>query len=121
MIPEIILLAAACLVTLLGLSSKDALRKLTQSLAVLALLAGFLVCGCSIFGSMHEFAAPATLYFNPNYITLLACGIGVLSVLAAWDMPSRSDPSVPDSHLPRRVLRHDALLAGRRCHDGQSQ
>ena len=98
LIPEIILLVAACIVTLLGLSSKDALRKLTQVLAVLAAFAAFLICGCSIFGSMTDYAAPATSYLNPNYITLLACGIGVLSILAAWDMPAKADPSVADSH-----------------------
>ncbi|MCL2640545.1 MAG: hypothetical protein FWD53_06855, partial [Phycisphaerales bacterium] len=43
LIPEMILLATACVVTLLGLSSKDSLRKLTQILAALALLAGFII------------------------------------------------------------------------------
>ena len=38
LIPEIILLAMAAIVTLLGLSPKDSVRKLTQSLAALACL-----------------------------------------------------------------------------------
>ena len=29
---------------------------------------------------------------------MLACAIGFLTVLASWDMPAKSDPSVPDSH-----------------------
>ena len=34
--------------------------------------------------------------FSPNFITILACLIGFLSVLVAWDMPTKNDPAVTD-------------------------
>ena len=54
-----------------------------------------------VFSFLRYFAMRPTLdfsYFNPNFITMLACGIGFLTVLASWDMPAKADPSVPDSH-----------------------
>jgi NADH-quinone oxidoreductase subunit N len=113
LIPEIILLAMACIVTLLGLSPKDSVRKLTQSLAAAALLLALLVAlinGHYIPESLiaplaplgiFEFPAnafPHALYFNPNYITILSCVVGFLSVLVSWNMPAKADPSVPDSN-----------------------
>ncbi|MCL2649157.1 MAG: NADH-quinone oxidoreductase subunit N [Phycisphaerales bacterium] len=98
LIPEAILLAMACIVTLLGLSPKDSMRKLTQLLAALALLASLILSiGHLVTLSPCHLVTPSP-FFNPDYITLLACGIGLLTVFAAWDMPSKSDPSVADSH-----------------------
>jgi NADH-quinone oxidoreductase subunit N len=90
LIPEIILLAAACVCTLLGLSRADALRRSTQVLAALA-------CAAALVVSFFDQAPLDWTRFNPNYITMLACAIGLLSVLAAWDMPSKVDPSEPDA------------------------
>ncbi len=97
LVPEIIILAMACIVTLLGLSPKDAVRKLTQSLAALALLAA-LITACVMGQNYPTQAFPSALYFNPNYITILTCVVGLLSVLASWNMPAKADPSVPDSN-----------------------
>jgi NADH-quinone oxidoreductase subunit N len=90
--PEIILLATACACTLLGLSRSDALRRLTQVLAALACVGALLA---AVLGP-SDFPQPAR--FNPNYITMLAAVVGLLSVLAAWDMPAKADPSVPDAN-----------------------
>jgi NADH-quinone oxidoreductase subunit N len=104
LIPEIILLAMACLVTLIGLSPKDSVRKMAQSLAGIALVCAFFMAAGPLIGRsptfafLNQFAAPTTGFINPNFITMLACGIGLLTVLASWDMPSKSDPSVPDSN-----------------------
>ncbi len=92
LIPEIILLVAACLCTLMGLARSDAIRKMTQGIAALACLLAFAEALTSTY------AFDQTGHFNPNYITMLACVIGFLSVLAAWGMPSKADPSEPDSH-----------------------
>ena len=100
LIPEIILLVAACVSTIVGLSGKDATRKLTQVLAALGLALAF-AASLGLLGNAASFAAIASLphakYFNPQYISILACGIGFLSVLAAWDMPSKNDPVRTDT------------------------
>jgi NADH-quinone oxidoreductase subunit N len=112
LIPEIILLATACLVTLLGLSRKDSVRKSAQLLAALALLAGLVISAGPVVAdytspatdaattrsALAAYAAPIAGYINPNFVTMLACLIGFLTVLASWDMPAKSDPSVPDSN-----------------------
>jgi NADH-quinone oxidoreductase subunit N len=104
LIPEIILLATACLVTIIGLCPKDNVRKWSQSLAGIALVCAFFMSAgpvlghTSTFAYLANYAAPSTGFINPNFITMLACGIGLLTVLASWDMPSKSDPSVPDSN-----------------------
>lgn len=100
LIPEIIILAVACVVTILGLARSDATRKLAQVLAALGLAVAFLA-SLGLLGNAESFAAIANLphakFFNPQYITILACGIGFLSVLAAWDMPFAGDPARPDA------------------------
>jgi NADH-quinone oxidoreductase subunit N len=98
LIPEIILLAMACIVTLVGLSPKDSVRKLTQSLAAVALLAALAV---AVFdGRTYPAAAfPFALYFSPNYITILSCVVGFLSVLVSWNMPAKANPAVADSNF----------------------
>ena len=100
LIPEIILLIAACLCTLIGLSRRDAIRRSSQVIAALACLLAFVAAFTSNFGLVTDFnnVVHYTPAFNPNYITLLATAIGFLSILAAWDMPAKSDPGVPDSH-----------------------
>jgi NADH-quinone oxidoreductase subunit N len=102
LIPEIILLVAACLCTLLGLAKDDVVRRSTQFIAALACALAAAAAATNNFHLVPEdgflnLTRTYTSAFNPNYITLLACVIGLLSVLAAWDMPSKSDPSTPDS------------------------
>ena len=36
-------------------------------------------------------------HFNPNYVTLLACGVGFLTVLASWGMPAKMEPGETDT------------------------
>jgi NADH-quinone oxidoreductase subunit N len=97
LLPEIILLIAACTCTLMGLARQDAVRKLTQPLAAVATLVALLV---AYFDGMTypKDAFAHALYFSPNYITMLACAIGFLTVLASWNMPSQNEPTVPDYH-----------------------
>lgn len=99
LIPEIILLAAACICTLMGISRRDALRRLCQLIAALACAVAFAAAITNNFGLVSDFTLNIsyTPGFNPNYITLLATAIGFLTILAAWDMPAKSDPAVPDS------------------------
>jgi len=93
--PEIILLAFACVCTLLGLSRHDSLRKATQSLAAIACLLALLA---AFYTPAAADAYPYAKYFNPNYLSKLTAVIGFLSILAAWNMPAKSDPSVSDSN-----------------------
>lgn len=95
LLPEIILIVAACAATLLGLSSRDAVRKSTQVLAAIACLVALAVAWTSGMAYPRN-AFPHALYFSPNYITMLACLIGFFSVLASWNMPSQNEPSRPD-------------------------
>ncbi len=97
LIPEIILIIAACAATLLGLSKRDAVRKSTQVIAAIACLVAL---GVAYFSGMAypRDAFPHALYFSPNYITMLACLIGLLSVLASWNMPSTNEPLKPDAN-----------------------
>jgi NADH-quinone oxidoreductase subunit N len=100
LIPEVILLAVACICTLMGLSRKDSLRRLTQGLAALACLAAFVAAITRNFGlaPLSEFSNQFPLPFNPHFISLLAAIIGFLSILAAWDMPAKTDPGTPDAN-----------------------
>jgi NADH-quinone oxidoreductase subunit N len=101
LLPEIILLAAACVATLLGLARRDALRRAAQWLAALACLAAFAAAATGNFGLVSpddiQNLSRFTLPVNPNYITLLATLAGFLSVLAAWGMPSHDDPGHADT------------------------
>ncbi len=101
LIPEIILLAAACISTLLGLARRDSIRRTTQWLAALACLAAFVTAATDNFGlaTTIDYMKGSTFNspFFPNFITLLATLIGFLSVLAAWDMPSQNDPAATDT------------------------
>jgi NADH-quinone oxidoreductase subunit N len=127
LVPEIIVLIAACVAVMLGLSKSDTVRKGAQWAALLGLALAFVtamlpkgVCPY-INNQMPESllsnvapvkaaaatavtaatnAAPAVglqTFFSPWFVTALALGIGLLSVLAAWNMPAKADPSIPDS------------------------
>ena len=100
LIPEIILLAAACCATLVGLSRLESLRRSTQWLAALACLAAFAAAATDNFGLVPNGIFGSSRYpspFNPNFITLLTTVIGFLSVLVAWGMPSKQDPAQTDT------------------------
>ena len=101
--PEIILLVTACVVTLLGLSTSDVVRRSTQVLAAIACLLGLAVTiGMHIIDQQHgmlqttEAALVNFRYYNPEYITGLACAVGFLLVLVSWDMPARNEPAATD-------------------------
>jgi len=94
--PEIIMLITAAVALLAGLARTDSMRKLPQLIALVGL-------GFAFIAALQPLPEAATAellfakYFNPQYITLLACAIGFLSVLAAWDMPFKAEPGVADS------------------------
>lgn len=108
LIPEIVILVAAALAMIVGLSKRDAGRQIAQWVAAIGLAAAF--------ASVFVFPVPAKepawwltstaagllglkdgLHFSPQYITILTTVIGFLSVLAAWNMPFKDDPAVADS------------------------
>jgi NADH-quinone oxidoreductase subunit N len=104
--PEIILLASACIVTLLGLSPSDTVRRGAQVIAALACLLGLaatlimhrLDVAYHTAGSTQAAIGFTARYFNPSYITGLACAMGFLLVLVSWDMPARGEPASTDKH-----------------------
>lgn len=111
LLPEIILLVAASLATLLGLFKNDSTRKLAQWAALLGtLVAGIVSLGyLKIGGSPVLNILPVEWFTNEvadlagvmpqfAYVTTLACFIGFLSTLAAWNMPSKADPNVVDDN-----------------------
>ncbi|HVS73710.1 MAG TPA: NADH-quinone oxidoreductase subunit N [Phycisphaerae bacterium] len=104
LIPEIILLVTACLVCLLGLSSSDLVRRSCQVLAAIACLLGLGVTIATHYIAVNNGTLQSTQaalvnfrYYNPQFITGLACAIGFIMVLISWDMPARSDPTSTDT------------------------
>jgi len=97
LVPEIILLVAACVVTLLGLARADSTRKMTQLIAALATALAF-AASLGLFGNPIAVPQSTHVFFNSQYITILACAIGFLSVLSSWDMPARGEPGQTDSN-----------------------
>ena len=89
--PELILIATACVLFLLGVSNRTVARKLAPLLALAALVAVF------CYQITRDPLRPAiTDQFNTfhiarfaEYIKLLASGVGILLVLLAW--PTNSD------------------------------
>mgnify|MGYP001555789769 CR=1 FL=1 len=104
LMPEIILLAAACAATLLGLSRKDGVRRLAQVVAALACLAGLVTTLTMQWADVHYHLARTTeaaygfglRYFNPTFITGLTCAVGFIMVLMSWDMPAQGEPATSD-------------------------
>lgn len=94
--PEMVLVGTGALALLVGLAKQDRVRRLVQWIALAGLLAGFII---TLFGGDAMLAQDGKFILAPyaNYITLLVCGIGFLSVLAAWDLPAKNDPTVCDS------------------------
>jgi NADH-quinone oxidoreductase subunit N len=86
MLPELVLIAAACVLFLLGVSSKAGSRRLAPVIALLALLVVFgMQC---MAGDMNDTLADRYGTFRifnfAQYIKLIASGVGALFVLLAW-------------------------------------
>lgn len=88
------MLFTAAVLLLVGLAPSDSTRRLVQPLALLGLAAAFITG----LGYGVPAYAQSQLSSMAKYITLLTAAIGFLSVLTAWGMPFRSDPSEPDTH-----------------------
>jgi NADH-quinone oxidoreductase subunit N len=97
LLPELLLLVAACACTILGLSRRDALRRSTQWLTALVTLAAFIAAATANFHLAPLSKLPFLPPFNPHYITMLAAAAGFLSTLAAWGMPTLEDPTNADT------------------------
>lgn len=111
LVPEIIMLITAGVVVLVGLAKKDSKRQWAPIIAVFGLLYAIMAnTGIDFTGLTPTFwfgfpssaewiplQSMANNYLNPQYITYLAIGIGILSILAAWDMPFTKEPGVADS------------------------
>ena len=92
LLPEIILVAVACALLLLGVSSKVAARRLAPALALAALAAVFAV-------QMYALVEEPSVHFDrwrtvqansfTDYVKLLTAGVGGLLVLLAW--PTNAD------------------------------
>ncbi|MGH7214860.1 MAG: hypothetical protein ACREIT_08855, partial [Tepidisphaeraceae bacterium] len=93
MLPELVLVAVAGVLFLLGVSSKAAARRFAPVLAIAALLAVFVMQllrapdaeGAVLVDAWNTFRVAGLAH----YIKLLASGVGVMLVLLAW--PSNRD------------------------------
>src|SRR3954470_3701664 len=96
LLPELLLVGAACALFLLGVSTKPAARRLAPVLA-LAAVAGVFAMQVWVVMGLTESPTPASDPWNTvhgsafsDYIKLLTSGVGVLMVLLAW-------PTNPDA------------------------
>ncbi len=91
--PEIIMLAAAALVLLVGLCPRDGVRRSSQWIAAISLVLAFIAAwNLGPIGDWRRW----TLWPLATYDSMLASGIGLLTVLACWGMPFLDDPAQPD-------------------------
>jgi NADH-quinone oxidoreductase subunit N len=91
MLPELILVAVACVLLLMGASPRRAARKATPFIALAGLAFVFLYqlgrTGGADAGSaavVTDFARTFRVYHFAEYIKLLAAGVGILFVLLSW-------------------------------------
>src|SRR4051812_9620211 len=96
LLPELLLVGAACALFLLGVSTKPAARRLAPVLA-LAAVAGVFAMQVWVVMGLTDTPTPASDPWNTvlgsafsDYIKLLTSGVGVLMVLLAW-------PTNPDA------------------------
>jgi NADH-quinone oxidoreductase subunit N len=92
LLPEIILIVAACALLLLGVSAKPAARRWAPALALAALAAVFAMQMYALVGEASVRSDPwntVRATFFSHYIKLLTAGVGGLLVLLAW--PTNSD------------------------------
>src|SRR5262245_12479545 len=86
MAPELVLTAVACVLFLLGVSSKAASRRTAPVLALLALLVtfGMLVTGEDPSSTLADQYGTFRVYNFALYIKLIASGVGAMFVLLSW-------------------------------------
>jgi len=87
LLPEIILVAAACALILLGVSSKPAARRLAPALALAALAAVFAIQFWAAVSDTQELKDPWNTVRSSgftHYVKLLTSGVGAMLVLLAW-------------------------------------
>src|ERR1019366_3157876 len=93
MLPEIILSAMACVLILLGISTRTVSRRLAGQLALLTLVVIFVMqfFATRRAGDVPVFDQWGTVHIDhfSNYIKLLAAGVGILLVLL--NMPTNED------------------------------
>ena len=83
-----------------GVARGDEVRKWAAVVAGMGLAAA---CGLALRGGdvppawwARTGAGLSGDFFNANYITVLACVVGFLTVLASWGMPFKGEPGVSD-------------------------
>jgi len=86
MAPELLLVAAACVLFLLGVSSKAGSRRLAPVIALLALLATFVmqVMAAEPNATLADQYGTFRVFNFAAYIKLIAAGIGAMFVLLSW-------------------------------------
>jgi NADH-quinone oxidoreductase subunit N len=89
MLPELVLLAVACVLFLLGVSNRPSVRRLTATLALLALVALFVYQLLQIVNlpGGDTLADPwntVSVGAFARYVKLLTLGVGAILVLLAW-------------------------------------
>ena len=91
MLPELLLTAVACVLFLLGVSSKAGARRLAPVLAVLALIVvfGMQVMAAERNSTLADQYNTFRVFQFTDYIKMLTAGVGVLLVLLAW--PTNAD------------------------------
>src|SRR4051812_35792463 len=83
--PELLLVAVACVLLLLGVSTKELARRITPMLALLTLVAIFVMQGAGIAVSQGtDEWLTVRVGEMANYVKLLTAGVGALLVLLAW-------------------------------------
>jgi NADH-quinone oxidoreductase subunit N len=85
-LPELILIATACVLFLLGISTKATARKIAPVLAILALLAVFILQATSAANGDTLADSTGALRVSQfgQYIKMLAAGVGAMFVLLSW-------------------------------------
>jgi len=101
LVPEIIMIATAFVVMIIGLSPNRAIRKGTLGLSA----AGLLVAGAALLFS-EQLGLPAVPAFA-MYVRLAVVGVGLLLLLAAAETPdeSHADDLTPGAFDPGNVAR----------------
>ncbi|HEV2295566.1 MAG TPA: NADH-quinone oxidoreductase subunit N [Tepidisphaeraceae bacterium] len=86
MAPELLLCAVACVLFLLGVSSRAAARRVAPVIAAAALLAvfGWQVMATEASATLADQYQTFRVFEFATYIKMLAAGVGVLFVLLAW-------------------------------------
>src|SRR5688500_19496748 len=86
MLPELILIAAACALILMGACQSAAVRKTTPlvALAALAIVFIYQVMRGTETAALADPTNTVRVYQFAEYIKMLSAGVGILFVLLAW-------------------------------------